>query len=102
MLYLHLFKAYWCRTKIMKPNLHLLIMISMTLSSSHSHSSRKKKGGPIHKALIILFQDLGWPKAFPLCDLLIVVKLPNSTIKSIYFIAFLTVVLPVYHHSSPS
>lgn len=52
--------------------------------------------------IIMLFQDLSWPKAHPLFNLLLVVKLPNSAIKAIYFIAFLLVILPVYDHPSPS
>lgn len=106
--FLHLFKASLCQTKIIKLNLHLLRMISMTMSSSHSQLQRererkkeKKKKGLFTKAFMILIQDLGWPKVFPPCNLLIFVKLPNSTIEAIYFIAFLLVALPVYHHSSP-
>lgn len=52
----HLFKASLCRTKIIKLNLHLLRVISMTMSSSHSHlqrgreEKRKEKEGPIYKS----------------------------------------------------
>lgn len=94
-----------------QPNLHSLRMTPMTMSSSHSQlwfKKKKQEGALFTKQsshewrVTMLFQDLSWPKALPLCNLLLVVKLPNSTIKAIYFSAFLLVVLPVYDHPSPS
>lgn len=49
-----------------------------------------------------LIQDSGWPEPFPHWNLILMVKLSNSSIKSICFIAFFSMLLLIYHCSSPS
>jgi hypothetical protein len=47
------------------------------------------------------FKDIGRPKSLPHLDLFVGFQLPNSSIKSIRFIAFFPVIFPAYQRLSP-
>lgn len=50
----------------------------------------------------IMYHSFGWPQFLPPCNFFPAMQLPDSSIKTIYFIAFFYMMLPIYHGLSPS
>lgn len=49
-----------------------------------------------------MYHNFSWPEVLPPCNFFLAMQLPDSSIKTIYFIAFFYMMLSVYHGLSPS